>query len=80
GASGVWELFIPELQPGLQYKFEISNRAHGTIQLKSDPYGRQFELRPNTATIITRESGYAWNEADWLAQRNEWPCLHRPLS
>ncbi|WP_333688010.1 1,4-alpha-glucan branching protein GlgB [Methylococcus capsulatus] len=80
GASGVWELFIPELQPGLLYKFEIRNRAHGTIHLKSDPYGRQFELRPNTASIITRESGYAWNDADWLAQRKDWPWLHRPLS
>ena len=45
GQSGVWELFIPDLEPGALYKFEIRNRNSGDIFLKSDPYGRAFEQR-----------------------------------
>ena len=46
GAHGVWELFIPDLAPGDLYKYEIRNRDGGGCSLKTDPYGRSFELRP----------------------------------
>ena len=52
GASGVWELFVPELRPGTLYKFELRNRAAGTLHLRSDPYGRRFEHRPATASLV----------------------------
>jgi 1,4-alpha-glucan branching enzyme len=45
GASGIWELFLPELEPGTLYKYEIRNRESGEILLKSDPYAQAFELR-----------------------------------
>ena len=48
GHSGVWELFIPGLDVGAKYKFEIRHRDSGTIHLKSDPYGQRFEVRPGT--------------------------------
>jgi 1,4-alpha-glucan branching enzyme len=80
GSSGVWELFIPELQPGTLYKFEIRNRQYGSLQLKTDPYGRYFELRPNTASIVTRESDYVWNDAEWLKKRGGWDWFHQPLT
>lgn len=50
--SGVWELFIPGLEPGTLYKYEVRNRATGEILLKTDPYGQRFELRPRTASIV----------------------------
>ncbi|MCB1862485.1 MAG: 1,4-alpha-glucan branching enzyme, partial [Gammaproteobacteria bacterium] len=56
GASGVWELFIPDLGPGTLYKFELRNAKSGTIQVKSDPYGQYFESRPKTASIVTQTS------------------------
>jgi len=80
GGSGVWELFIPEIAPGTIYKFEIRNRQHGTIHLKVDPYGRRFELRPNTASIAVPRDGYAWGDQDWIAARKASDWLHEPLS
>jgi 1,4-alpha-glucan branching enzyme len=80
GGSGVWELFIPGLAEGALYKFEIRNRETGSIHLKSDPYGRRFELRPHNASIIAGESEWAWNDAEWLAARRESGWLHQPLS
>ncbi|MEM7649522.1 MAG: 1,4-alpha-glucan branching enzyme, partial [Cyanobacteria bacterium P01_A01_bin.70] len=50
--GGVWDLFIPELQVGELYKFEIKNQE-GHLYLKSDPYGFQQQVRPDTASIVT---------------------------
>lgn len=40
GNCGVWELFIPGLNHGTLYKYEIRNRDSGAIQSKSDQIGR----------------------------------------
>jgi 1,4-alpha-glucan branching enzyme len=80
GGSGVWELFIPDMAPGMLYKFEIRNRASGEIYVKSDPYGKQFELRPATASIVSDNSNYAWHDAAWLERRKQHDWLHAPMS
>jgi 1,4-alpha-glucan branching enzyme len=80
GGSGVWELFIPGLAPGLVYKFEIRNRQNGAILLKTDPYGQAFEVRPNNASIATARNGYPWRDEDWIETRKKRDWLHEPLS
>jgi len=52
--SGVWELFIPAVDEGALYKFAIFDRANQLIAQKADPYARRSELRPATASIVTR--------------------------
>jgi 1,4-alpha-glucan branching enzyme len=77
--NGVWELFIPEIGAGSFYKFEI--RAKNTsIFLKSDPYGRQFEPRPKTSSIVMGKPAYPWRDSDWLEQRKQHDWLHQPMS
>ncbi len=45
GASGIWELFVPGIEVGEKYKFEI--RMHnGQLKVKSDPFAFECELRP----------------------------------
>src|ERR1700690_1352322 len=51
GLSGVWEIFIPGVGEGANYKFEVRN-AHGKIVLKTDPYGFFFETAPKNAAIV----------------------------
>lgn len=79
GSSGIWELFIPEIQPGLLYKFEIRNRT-GTVLIKTDPYANSFELRPGTAARAGLACHYDWQDAEWLEQRKRWDWLHAPLN
>lgn len=79
GGSGVWELFIPDLPLGTLYKYEIRNRSHGSISLKSDPYGQAFELRPNTATVAYA-SEYEWKDEAWMKKRPQFDWLHEPIS
>ncbi len=78
--SGVWELFIPGLKEELIYKFEIRNRASGDVFLKTDPYGRFFELRPNTAAIVIKDDAYRWQDQKWMQKRRQWDWLHEPKS
>ena len=80
GTSGVWEIFIPTLSAGEMYKFEIRNRFSGRILVKSDPYGQQFQLRPDTASIIAVQTAYSWHDKSWLAHRGKSSWLHQPMS
>ena len=80
GGSGIWELFIPGLAAGCLYKFEILNRHSQEILLKSDPYGQQFEFRPNTSSLVVNENSYHWQDGQWLAQRSKHDWLHTPMS
>jgi len=80
GASGVWELFIPDLAPGALYKYEIRNAATGAVFVKADPYGQQMERRPATASIVAPHSQYVWRDQDWLEQRSHLDWQHRPMS
>jgi 1,4-alpha-glucan branching enzyme len=58
GATGLWELFIPELTDGTLYKYEIRSRHHEALLLKADPYAVASELRPKTASIVRALSPY----------------------
>jgi 1,4-alpha-glucan branching enzyme len=80
GSSGIWELFIPDLDEGAIYKFEILSRAGGHLGLKSDPYAFWSELRPNTASVVKNIDKYQWNDSAWLAERASRDWLHAPMS
>jgi 1,4-alpha-glucan branching enzyme len=80
GASGVWTLFVPGLAEGTIYKFEIRNRDNGTVHLKTDPYGRQFEVRPGTAAVVVAPTAYRWGDENWRAQRERQGWLNTPMS
>ena len=51
GASGIFEIFVPELAPGALYKFEIKSQS-GDVFLKTDPYAFATELPPKNAAIV----------------------------
>jgi 1,4-alpha-glucan branching enzyme len=80
GASGVWELFIPGVEPGARYKYEIRG-ADGALTQKADPYALATEIPPSTASVVF-ESSHSWGEAEraWLADRAAGQPLRRPIS
>src|SRR3989440_5905810 len=53
GSSGIWELFLPGVEEGALYKFEIRTQG-GALRVKTDPYARQVEISPKTASIVSR--------------------------
>ena len=80
GGSGVWELFIPDLPPGTLYKYEIRNREHGSIHVRTDPYGQAFELRPGTAARALEHSAYDWGDQEWMQQRRQADWQAAPMA
>jgi len=80
GSSGVWELFLPAVEPGTRYKYELLD-AEGELRLKADPYAQECEHPPQTASIVFR-SEHRWgpSDADWLSSRSERQPLERPVS
>jgi 1,4-alpha-glucan branching enzyme len=80
GASGVWCLFLPEIEPGTLYKFEIRNRASGVVMVKSDPFAAQYELRPGNAACVAAPSSHTWCDGAWIQARANWDWQHAPLN
>ncbi len=78
-SNGIWDLFIPGLDVGTHYKYEIKN-YDGHIYEKSDPYGFQQETRPKTASIVTDLDSYAWQDDDWMEKRRQTDPLTQPVS
>ena len=63
----------------LTYKYAIQG-PDGTWHEKADPYGFRMQLRPNTASMLCDLSGYAWGDADWMAQRAARDAYHAPMN
>ncbi len=80
GSSGIWELFVPGLDEGSLYKFEILSRENGHLGLKSDPYAFAGELRPKNASVVYNIDQYKWQDSAWLEARASRDWLHSPMS
>lgn len=68
GYSGVWEIFIPGLEEGHKYKFEIQSQQ-GERFLKSDPYALMSEMRPATASMLANIERFQWGDGAWIEER-----------
>lgn len=79
GESGIWELFVPGLQAGLAYKYEILGPA-GQLSIKADPYAQQAFIRPETTSCIPFASRHKWQDSDWLMRRAKFDWQHQPIS
>jgi 1,4-alpha-glucan branching enzyme len=80
GSSGIWATFIEGLKEGMLYKYYI----HGwdnSVQLKADPYGFFFEVRPKSASIVYKlKDKYIWNDSKWIEKRKNTNWLNEPIS
>jgi 1,4-alpha-glucan branching enzyme len=76
--QGIWELFIPGLEEGNQYKYEIKPHGFGPPFLKSDPYGFYYEKRPKTASVIKNINTFSWTDDNWMKKRS--PGRDKPVS
>lgn len=78
GSSGVFELFVPGVEPNALYKFELLTRDHA-IRLKTDPLARAMELPPGTASRVAGPDDYEWNDAEWLEERARRDPAREPM-
>ena len=79
GNSGIWELFIPSIEAGEVYKYEIRTR-NGDVFTKLDPYAWQTELRPSNAGIVANPAPFQWTDSAWLEKRAATDIQHSPMN
>ncbi|HEY6630937.1 MAG TPA: 1,4-alpha-glucan branching protein GlgB [Rhizobiaceae bacterium] len=60
--TGIWEIFIPDLDPGKAYKYEIVGAQGQLVPLKADPYATRSELRPATASVTASPLAHEWGD------------------
>ncbi|MFA9397878.1 MAG: 1,4-alpha-glucan branching protein GlgB, partial [Clostridiaceae bacterium] len=70
--SGIWNIFIPEVKEGDNYKYEIyssDNKNGENPILKADPFAYYSEKRPDSASIVYDYNGYEWNDKHFIEKR-----------
>lgn len=77
--SGIFELFVPGVETGTHYKYEIKVKG-GEVLLKADPYGNSADHDPEGASVVADVSAFQWNDGDWMKERHRFDDRKQPVS
>jgi 1,4-alpha-glucan branching enzyme len=78
GSTGIWEIFLPGVEEGAAYKYEILAQS-GEIRMKADPFAFATQHPPLTDSVVYR-SRHAWGDADWMERRRASSPYEEPVS
>ena len=76
--SGVFELFVPGVEAGARYRFEILT-TDGLLRLKSDPVGFAMDPPPAAASRVVDER-FGWTDRAWMRRRAAGDVRAQPVS
>ncbi|MCM1044382.1 MAG: 1,4-alpha-glucan branching protein GlgB [Candidatus Gastranaerophilales bacterium] len=79
GDSGIFEIFVPCVGKGINYKYELKVKG-GFTYLKADPYGNAAQLRPDSASVIADLSGFVWEDEKFIKNRAKFQTGNAPIS
>lgn len=77
---GIWSLFVLKLEEGIKYKFAVVNECGNNTVYKADPYAFKSELRPNTASVLTKIKSFRWGDKRWLNKREKEGLDNKPMN
>jgi len=77
---GVWDLFIPGVQAGAIYKYDILGPDGGPLPQKADPVAWQAEVAPATGSIVVSAAGWRWTDSAWMGRRAAAQAPDAPIS
>jgi len=77
--SGLWEIFIPEVDTGSAYKYHIVSQNNNFKVAKADPFAFSCQEPPDTASLVC-DLTYEWNDGKWMKQRERNNRLSSPIS
>ena len=67
--TGIWEIFVPGIDAGAIYKYEIVGPKGERVPLKADPFAFRAEFRPATGSVVDHPPAHDWGDA---AHRRFW--------
>ncbi len=80
--TGVFELFIPGLEAGCEYMYELKKHGKGTVR-KLDPVSRAVKTMPVTVSVADDEKkldSYVWNDSAWMLKRKRDAAKKKPVT
>lgn len=77
--DGIWRLFIPDLAPGAQYKFELKDASGQVLPHKQDPCGDWHAQHPAFHSVVWDQTAYVWQDQAWQ-QREPADLRQQPMS
>ena len=66
--SGIFDLFIPYLEEGTEYAYELKLKD-GLVYTRPDPFGTEFILGDRPSSVVG-DLRYRWHDRDYLEMRN----------
>jgi len=78
--AGIWEFFMPGLEEGALYKYEIKTKTGQLLPLKADPYAFQAERAPKTASIVCGTDRHPWADRKWMEARGRHNAYAGPMA
>lgn len=66
--SGIFELFVPGLGIGTEYKYELRLPA-GLVYARPDPYGTAFNAPCDTVSVVA-DLSHRWHDREYLVKRS----------
>jgi 1,4-alpha-glucan branching enzyme len=77
--DGVWRLFIPDINHGARYKFEIRSKNGDLLPHRSDPYAQRIEQYPSFASVTCFDNKHQWQDDTWIKRHID-DLYEKPMS
>jgi 1,4-alpha-glucan branching enzyme len=65
---GYWVLFVPGIEAGNRYKYQIKDRYGNALPHKADPVGFYADQYPSHASLVYDHNQYQWQDDCWREQ------------
>ncbi len=78
--AGIWEIFIPGVDEGARYKFEIKGPKGELLPLKADPFAFYADTPPGNASVVHGRPTHRWTDGPWMKSRETGNDRHAPIS
>jgi 1,4-alpha-glucan branching enzyme len=81
--TGIWERFIPGVEPGTTYKYHVESQIGGHVADKADPYAFASEVAPGTASVVydlRALEDHSWQDGEWMVSRVARQRPDQPIS
>ena len=78
--GGIWEFFLPNIGPGVPYKYNVRSRVTQHEQLKADPFAFATEVPPKNASLTAELDNYEWHDEPWMTARPAFRWQHEAMT
>ncbi|GGD64221.1 1,4-alpha-glucan branching protein GlgB [Lacimicrobium alkaliphilum] len=76
---GYWVLFVPGIEEGARYKYQLKDRYGNVLPHKADPVGFYADQYPSHASLVYDHDQYQWQDESWREQAEKNKYTH-PMS